>query len=160
MIVEEDRREEYQDDDEVLNMFFDFDRASAPAPESDITHTPDSTYLDQYFGDPEVDFIQEIDMIPEPIPTKDPLEDYRSREKKRKLSRKKKRENFSGGIGCYVWPWSPDVFMGLDEPRIEMGFKFIGRKKRTLQRNEELIVPSKFAGINWGEEILWVYGQR
>ncbi|KAI1454173.1 hypothetical protein F4805DRAFT_460966 [Annulohypoxylon moriforme] len=135
-------------DDELVSSYFELDQASVP-----FSNSPGG------YSDP--------GMFEENIPGFEPIKS-RKGEGHRYKCEQDTQENFSGGIGCYVWPWSSQVSYSKIRPKKQI-YKGLGIKKREFYREkmrrggikpykyQESSLPSKYSGIDWKKELRQVY---
>ncbi|KAI1463427.1 uncharacterized protein F4812DRAFT_463762 [Daldinia caldariorum] len=139
------------DEDELIALYFDIDRASCPSDIDSSNGSPENPNPNDTFDQDIVSFTpnynhEEREHISEPGPNMG-------------------RKNFSGGRGCYAWQGSPYVMMGSEGPpfteildtfgiRWEDWFKMQGN---TGYIENEYRFPSEYAGIDWAALIRECY---
>ncbi|KAI0884049.1 uncharacterized protein GGS22DRAFT_189175 [Annulohypoxylon maeteangense] len=126
-------------DDELISSYFELDQASAPSPNSPGGYSDAGTFDDNIPG----------------------FEPIRKRENEWSESECEQdlEENFSGGMGVYLWPWSSQVFYSKRRPMEEVysGLGIYKHKSRKVEKYRGDILPSKHSGIDWKKELRQVY---
>ncbi|KAI0847209.1 hypothetical protein F5Y00DRAFT_241984 [Daldinia vernicosa] len=132
------------EEDEIIALYFDLDGASCPSDSdfsSDLSQSP-GRFDEDVAGSTTTDNNEDSDYISEPWQNVEHI-------------------NFSGGSGCYVWPESPDVMMGSEEPSAMEVYGSLGIRwdswfrvqEDTRRVEKEYRFPSEYAGINWPQLI-------
>ncbi|KAI1407640.1 hypothetical protein F5Y13DRAFT_205841 [Hypoxylon sp. FL1857] len=132
-------------DSESISLYFDLDQAAAP--ESTETDTPeDSGKSDKS------------------IPGFKPIVSRKDRKNRHKLRLRRTilKQNFSGGFGPYVWPWSTQVMipqMRRETLReIKLQHKINPNNQKTTKDKKDIdTLPSTVAGIDWKKELREIY---
>ncbi|KAI1204615.1 uncharacterized protein F4807DRAFT_465527 [Annulohypoxylon truncatum] len=140
------------DDDELVSSYFELDRASAPSSNSPGGYC-DAGRLDENISGFE--------------PIRNRINGANKLECGQNL-----KENYSGGVGCYVWPSSSQISIS-ESPPMEEVFKGLGIDHEQEARRAEMAVtafltielnenqkdyfPSKHSGIDWKKELRQVY---
>ncbi|KAI4864954.1 hypothetical protein F4820DRAFT_448568 [Hypoxylon rubiginosum] len=120
------------DDEELVSQYFDLDEASCES--------------------------EDFGRLDGNIPGFNPIVKQKNNSNRRRLEEDIPWENFSGGIGCYVFPWSSNVMMGCEAPSTREMSESLGRKRKpTLEdsyavkrrKSQENQSPSAAGGIVW-----------
>ncbi|KAI1090774.1 hypothetical protein F5B19DRAFT_461564 [Rostrohypoxylon terebratum] len=135
--------------DELVSSYFELDQASIP-------------YSDDQGG------YGDLGRFDEKISGFEPIENRRNN---MKVFEQNTKVNFSGGVGCYLWPWSSQVpysqslsteevrkELGIDEQEVRMQERAINAFLAVeLNTNGNSLLPSQSSGIDWKRELLQVY---
>lgn len=135
--------------DELVLSYFELDQASIP-------YSNDRGG----YGDP--------GMFDENIPGFEPI---KKRRNGKEILEQNTKENFSGGIGYYVWPWSSQVPYSqnpsMTEARRDLGLyeKETRMNERAIESflaielnlNRHNLLPSHYSEIDWKKEVRKVY---
>ncbi|KAI1399462.1 hypothetical protein F4819DRAFT_464992 [Hypoxylon fuscum] len=131
---------EYLNDEDLISLYFDLEAASLPSSDN---------------------FSSLGGFKDEDIPGFIPIEMGKDNRNRLQFEQEYAEENFSGGFGCYVWPWSSEVMItGYQGSPVEEIDETLDIKQKNKSRHAdnmsrdakyEYILPSKLAGIDWSE---------